>query len=41
VGYLAAAVRRLPRYGDALFRRDLRRWQYRRLGRLLTGAGPR
>ena len=37
VGYLEAALRREPRYGDAAFRRELRRWQYERLLRTLRG----
>jgi poly-beta-1,6-N-acetyl-D-glucosamine synthase len=40
-GYLLAALRREPRYGDLAFRRDLHRWQYARLRGLLRGAGPR
>jgi len=31
-GYLLAALLRLPRYPDDRFRRELRRWQYGRLG---------
>jgi cellulose synthase/poly-beta-1,6-N-acetylglucosamine synthase-like glycosyltransferase len=38
VGYLRAALRRKPRYDDPEFRADLRRWQYRRLGRLLRSG---
>jgi glycosyltransferase involved in cell wall biosynthesis len=41
VGYLGAALRRAPRYPDLEFRRQLRRWQYRRLDALMKGAGPR
>ncbi len=41
VGYLLAAVRGEPRYDDLRFRRDLRRWQYQRLGRLARGGGAR
>jgi cellulose synthase/poly-beta-1,6-N-acetylglucosamine synthase-like glycosyltransferase len=40
-GYLQAALRREPRYEDAAFRRDLRRWQYGRLAGLLAGRGIR
>ncbi len=40
-GYLQAALRRESRYQDPLFRRELRRWQYRRLAGLLRGRGPR
>jgi cellulose synthase/poly-beta-1,6-N-acetylglucosamine synthase-like glycosyltransferase len=40
-GYLAAALRRHPRYGDREFRRELRRWQRARLRALLRGAGAR
>jgi cellulose synthase/poly-beta-1,6-N-acetylglucosamine synthase-like glycosyltransferase len=40
-GYLRAALRRETRYGDLEFRRDLRRWQRRRLLGLLRGRGPR
>jgi glycosyltransferase involved in cell wall biosynthesis len=36
-GFLAAALRRLPRYEHPGFRRSLRRWQYRRLAMLLRG----
>ena len=39
-GYLQAAWQRAPRYDDLHFRGDLRRWQWRRLFRLLGGAGP-
>jgi glycosyltransferase involved in cell wall biosynthesis len=38
-GYFEAALRRKPRYGDPAFRRELRRWQYARLGALLRGRG--
>ena len=41
VGYLIAALRREPRYGDSEFRGELRRWQYARLARLLRGRGVR
>jgi GT2 family glycosyltransferase len=34
-GYVAAALRGVPRYEDAAFRRELRAWQYARLGRIL------
>jgi cellulose synthase/poly-beta-1,6-N-acetylglucosamine synthase-like glycosyltransferase len=40
-GYLGAALRRQPRYGDRAFRRELRRWQWARLRALLRGAGAR
>jgi glycosyltransferase involved in cell wall biosynthesis len=40
-GYLGAALRRLPRYGDRAFRAELRRWQYARLRHVLRGRGPR
>ena len=40
-GYLQAALRREPRYGDAEFRRHLHAWQYARLARLLRGGGAR
>lgn len=40
VGYLLAGVRQEPRYGETRFRRELRRWQYNRLGRLFRGQGP-
>jgi len=36
-GYLAAALRGAPRYDDAAFRRELRRWQFERLKRLGRG----
>jgi hypothetical protein len=36
-GYLQAALRREPRYGDPEFRRELRRWQYGRLLRVPRG----
>jgi biofilm PGA synthesis N-glycosyltransferase PgaC len=38
VGYLWAALRRQPRYGDRAFRRELNRWQYGRLGALARRA---
>lgn len=41
MGYLQAALRREPRLEDAAFRRELRRWQYRRLGRLLRRGTAR
>jgi cellulose synthase/poly-beta-1,6-N-acetylglucosamine synthase-like glycosyltransferase len=41
LGYLAAALRRAPRYEHPGFRRSLHRWQYRRLGALLRGQGAR
>lgn len=40
-GYVDAALRREARYADLEFRRDLRRWQRRRLLGLLGGRGPR
>jgi len=40
-GYLGAALRRAPRYGDRAFRRELQRWQYARLRGLARGAGAR
>ena len=40
-GYLGAALQRAPRYGDAVFRRDLRRWQRQRLLGVLCGRGVR
>jgi glycosyltransferase involved in cell wall biosynthesis len=40
-GYLLAAARREPRYGDPMFRDELRRWQHRRLAAVLRGEGPR
>jgi biofilm PGA synthesis N-glycosyltransferase PgaC len=40
-GYLAAAVRGVPRYDDLEFRKGLRRWQYGRLLGLLRGRGAR
>ena len=40
-GYLRAALSREERYGDPQFRRELRRWQRRRLTRLLGGGGVR
>jgi poly-beta-1,6-N-acetyl-D-glucosamine synthase len=40
-GYLGAALRRAPRYGDLAFRRDLQRWQRQRLFGLLAGRGAR
>jgi biofilm PGA synthesis N-glycosyltransferase PgaC len=41
VGYLMAALRREPRYGDPEFRRELRSWQYRRLRRLFSSRSAR
>ena len=41
LGYLWAALRRDPRYGDRAFRGDVRRWQWRRLAKVLRGRGPR
>jgi cellulose synthase/poly-beta-1,6-N-acetylglucosamine synthase-like glycosyltransferase len=41
LGYLGGALRREPRYGDAEFRRELRRWQYHRLAGLFRGRGAR
>lgn len=40
LGYVLAALRGVPRYDDPAFRRDLRAWQYRRLGLLLRGEPP-
>jgi poly-beta-1,6-N-acetyl-D-glucosamine synthase len=40
-GYLGAALRLRPRYGDREFRHELRRWQWARLRALLHGAGAR
>ncbi len=40
-GYLAAAFARAPRYHDLAFRKQLRRWQYRRLADVLRGRGAR
>lgn len=40
VGYLLAALRRLPRYEDATFRAGLRAWQRHRLVGLIRGDGP-
>ena len=40
-GYLGAALRGRPRYGDRTFRRELQRWQYARLRGLARGAGAR
>ena len=40
-GYLGAALRRDPRYGDPAFRRELRRWQWQRLVKLARGGGAR
>lgn len=34
-GYVGAALRRLPRYEDLEFRRELRRWQLQRIKRVL------
>jgi cellulose synthase/poly-beta-1,6-N-acetylglucosamine synthase-like glycosyltransferase len=41
IGYLRAALERAPRLDDREFRRDLHRWQYRRLLGLLRGHGSR
>ena len=41
IGYLLAALRGSPRYEDAAFRGELRRWQRERLARVLRGAGAR
>jgi glycosyltransferase involved in cell wall biosynthesis len=41
LGYVFAALRRDRRYEDLDFRRELRRWQYGRLGSVLRGRGPR
>lgn len=38
IGYLSAALRRLPRYEDLEFRRHLRTWQLRRLRGLFGGS---
>jgi glycosyltransferase involved in cell wall biosynthesis len=40
-GYVQAALKREPRYGDERFRKGLRAWQYARLRRLFGGGGPR
>jgi glycosyltransferase involved in cell wall biosynthesis len=40
-GYLTAAAKREKRFEDPVFRKHLRRWQYRRLLGLLRGAGAR
>jgi biofilm PGA synthesis N-glycosyltransferase PgaC len=40
-GYLDAALRGRPRYGEPAFRRELRRWQHRRLWKLVKGGGAR
>ena len=40
-GFLKAMWDRMPRYDDRAFRRDLQRWQYRRLLALLVGKGAR
>jgi hypothetical protein len=37
-GYVQAALGRAPRYADRAFRRELRRWQLARLGRLVSGG---
>ena len=36
LGYLRAALTRAERYDDLEFRRELRRWQYERLRRVLS-----
>jgi hypothetical protein len=41
VGYLLAAIRREPRYGDTAFRREIHRWQQARLSAMARGKGPR
>ena len=41
VGFLDGWLRRQPRYGEPEFRREVRRWQWARLRRLLTGRGAR
>lgn len=40
-GYLDGLVRRVPRYGEPEFRRELRRWQHQRLRRLFTRGALR
>ncbi len=40
VGYLWAALRRVPRFDDRGFRTELRSWQRQRLLRVLRGHGP-
>jgi glycosyltransferase involved in cell wall biosynthesis len=40
-GYVQAALRREPRYGDPAFRTDLQRWQRKRLFGVLAGRGAR
>lgn len=35
-GYIGAALRRMPRYGDLAFRKGLRAWQRKRLFRIFT-----
>jgi poly-beta-1,6-N-acetyl-D-glucosamine synthase len=40
-GYVLAALRRKPRYEDRAFRRELRRWQRRRVLDVLRGRGLR
>jgi glycosyltransferase involved in cell wall biosynthesis len=40
-GYLGAALSRSPRFDDREFRRNLRRWQYRRLVAVIRGQGVR
>jgi poly-beta-1,6-N-acetyl-D-glucosamine synthase len=40
-GYLDGLVRRVPRYGEPEFRRELRRWQRERLRRLFTAGALR
>jgi glycosyltransferase involved in cell wall biosynthesis len=40
-GFLRSALRGEPRYDDRPFRRDLQRWQHRRLLGLLRGKGAR
>lgn len=41
LGYLQGALTRQPRFEEPGFRKDLHRWQYRRLRDLLRGKGPR
>jgi len=40
-GYLGAALRGDPRFGDAVFREGLHTWQRKRLLGLLNGKGVR
>ena len=41
LGYLQAAVQGAPRYDRPEFRKELRRWQRKRLWGLLRGQGVR